>query len=478
MLKEGIYLTVLDKIIYSKRILRPPLMNMFLKRLHKELVEENRENIKEVNEKKYQWLVATLECALRNIDKGYISRDVMKRMMKVFVRNALLKDQKKIDEARKKYGVIPGFIVLSPTSKCNLHCTGCYAAVPGTKFNTLPYDVVDRICDECYNKFNQRFMTISGGEPFLYRDSGKTLFDIWKKYDQMFFLVYTNGHFITPEAAKKLAELGNVTVAISVEGMEKETDERRGKGAFRKVMKAFKNLRDAGVPFGISVTTTKKNVDILLTEEFYDFYFKKQGVSYMWQFQIMPVGHGARAMELTITPEQRLKLYRSWEKFLKEDRYSIADFWNSGVLSDGCVAYAKDGGYLYINWDGKITPCVFVPYWVHNINDLYAEGKSIVDAINSDFFKRGREWQSDYKQKKCNWLMPCSIRDNARNWRKNIATKDIKPENSDAEAALKSEEYWQELEKFDEEIEKLTLPIWEEEYLGKKKAKVAPKIRR
>ena len=313
-LKENISLMILDKIIYSKRILRPPLMKTFMNKLHKEIVENEKENLKHVQEKKYQWLVSTLECALRNIDKGYISRDVLKKMMKVFVKNALMKDPAKIEEARKKYGTIPGFIVLSPTSSCNLKCVGCYAAVPGTKFNTLSYDVVDHIVDDCYSKFYQRFMTISGGEPFLYKDDGKTLFDIWEKYDQMFFLVYTNGFFITKEVAERLAKLGNVTVAISVEGMEKETDERRGKGAFKKVMEAFQNLRDAGVPFGISVTTTNKNVDILLTDEFYDFYFKKQGVTYMWQFQIMPVGHGRRAMELTISPEQRLKLYRKWER--------------------------------------------------------------------------------------------------------------------------------------------------------------------
>ncbi len=479
-IKEGIYLTLLDKIIYSKRILRPPLMKMFLKKLHKELVEnpENPDSLRHVREKKYQWLVATLECALRNVDKGYISRDVMRGMMKVFVRNALMKDPEKIEEAKKKYSVIPGFIVLSPTSKCNLKCEGCYAAVPGTKFNTLPYDIVDKVCDECYNKYHQRFMTISGGEPFLYKDQGKTLFDTWKKYDQMFFLVYTNGHFITPSIARKLAELGNVTVAISVEGMEKETDERRGKGAFKKVLTAFKNLRDAGVPFGVSVTTTTKNVDILLSEKFYDFLFNKQGVSYMWQFQLMPVGHGRRAMKLTISPEQRIKLYRKWEKFLAEEKYSIADFWNSGVLSDGCLAYAKNGtGYLYINWDGKIMPCVFVPYYKHNIKDLYAEGKSLVDAVKSDFFERGRKWQTDYAKKKCNWLMPCSIRDHARNWKENIATPDIKGENEDAQAALESEEYWEALEEFDEEIEKLTLPVWEDEYLGKKKVTAKPRTK-
>ena len=147
----------------------------------------------------------------------------------------------------------------------------------------------------------------------------------------------------------------------------------------------------------------------------------------------------------------------------------IADFWNSGVLSDGCLAYGKEGGYLYVNWEGNVMPCVFVPYYVDNVIDLYNKGKTLWDALQSDFFKRGRKWQQEYKEKKCNWLMPCSIRDNYHNWRENIATADIKPENKDAEAAMKSKEYREALEEFDKEVEKITVPIWEKEYLGKKK---------
>jgi MoaA/NifB/PqqE/SkfB family radical SAM enzyme len=38
----------------------------------------------------------------------------------------------------------------------------------------------------------------------------------------MYFLFFTNGTLITKEVAEKLAQLGNVTPAISVEGFEKE----------------------------------------------------------------------------------------------------------------------------------------------------------------------------------------------------------------------------------------------------------------
>ena len=45
---------------------------------------------------------------------------------------------------RKKYGCnIPWTILLDPTSACNLHCTGCWAAEYGNKLN-LSVDEIDR----------------------------------------------------------------------------------------------------------------------------------------------------------------------------------------------------------------------------------------------------------------------------------------------------------------------------------------------
>ena len=39
----------------------------------------------------------------------------------------------------------------------------------------------------------------------------------------------------------------------------------------------------------------------------------------------------------------------------------MIDFWNSAHLSCGCMAAGRAGGYIYVNWNGDVTPCVFVP---------------------------------------------------------------------------------------------------------------------
>ena len=302
----------------------------------------------------------------------------------------------------------------------------------------------------------------------MYQSEGRTLFDLFEKYHDMFFLVYTNGTLITKDVAQKLKELGNVTPAISVERFEKETDERRGEGTYKKILQAFTNLREAGVPFGISVTGTSKNVDILLDDSFYKYYFDKLGATYMWQFQLMPIGRAKGAFDLMIGPKDRVRLFRKWEYLLEKKKYCIGDFWNSGLIANGCIAYGQNGGYLYINWEGEITPCAFVPYFVDNVYDLYKEGKNLTAALKSRLMQNGSDWRHHYnlndQKHPGNLLKPCSIRDNYANFRMNILTADAKPENLQAKSAHEDADYYKRLIQYDEELEKLTQPIWENEY--------------
>ena len=51
-------------------------------------------------------------------------------------------------ELKEKYGCnIPWAILMDPTSACNLHCTGCWAAEYGNKLN-LSFDEIDDIINQ------------------------------------------------------------------------------------------------------------------------------------------------------------------------------------------------------------------------------------------------------------------------------------------------------------------------------------------
>ena len=473
-MNKDIIVNSLSKIVENKQ-LRKILTKKLDNYMYKILVTNDTENLRNVQLKKISFMSAMLYSAVKNIDKGYISKDVVKKLIEVLVVNVFYnyKNKKHIniaDAFEEKYGERPpGFIVLSPTQRCNLKCIGCYASSNSDTTPTLPYKIVDRIIKENHDIYGNHFVTISGGEPFMYKSNGKTLLDLFAKYNDTFFLVYTNGTLINKKIAKKLAELGNVTPAISVEGYEKETDERRGKGVYKKILKAFENLREVGVPFGISVTATSKNVDILLTDEFYDLYFDKLGATYMWQFQLMPIGRGKGTFDLMVNPGDRVKLYRKWEYILSNKKYLLADFWNSGVLANGCIAYGRKRGFIYIDWNGNIMPCVFIPYSVDNVYDLYKNGKTIADAGFSDFMKNGRKWQKDYgvshPKTPDNWLMPCSIRDHYENFKKSILPSNATPENKEAADIMNDKEYYAALKKYDDELKTFTAKIWDEEYI-------------
>ncbi|GET25911.1 radical SAM/SPASM domain-containing protein [Prolixibacter sp. NT017] len=459
----------------TNRIFRNIASQKLDRYLHKTFLTAKSNALPSMLEKRYQFVSAMLHGIKNNLDKGHISPATMKKMLSVFIGENLKTDRiEKKNDAREiyfqKYGEYPpAFCVLSPTQACNLNCHGCYAVSDETANHRLSYETVRQVVRDVHDIFGSRFMTISGGEPFIYKDSGKTLLDLFEEFNDMFFLIYTNGTLITKEVAQRLAQLGNVTPAISVEGYRHQTDERRGTGVHSQVVDAMANLREAGVPFGISVTATKKNVNILLDDYFYDYFFGQLGATYMWQFQMMPVGRGKELLDLMITPRQRVELYHMWEKLIEQKRYCVADFWNSGALTEGCLAYGRWGGYFYINWDGKIMPCVFVPFYQDNVNDLYAEGKTLADGLHSKLMKNGRKWQHQYGfengHHRENILMPCSIKDNFDNFRKNILPDEAIPENPEAEIIRTDEEYYRFLTEYDRELSHLTEEIWRKTYL-------------
>jgi len=97
--------------------------------------------------------------------------------------------------------------------------------------------------------------------------------------------------------------------------------------------------------------------------------------------------------------------------------------------------------------------------------ELYRRGKTLGDALLSDFMKNGQKWHTKYFAGHKNGLMPCSIRDHYDNFRKNILTESAKGEDKEAEEILHSSEYYEFMKKYDKELEQLTDKIWGNEYL-------------
>ncbi|MDI6698335.1 MAG: radical SAM protein [Candidatus Saccharicenans sp.] len=418
--------------------------------------------------------IAILRTITRAIIEDRLSPPTVQKLLKVLIGDAIVREGEiPIREAfRNLYGVRPpGFMLISPTKKCNLYCLGCYADSDRTEIK-LSWPVLERLVAEVKKLWGARFLVFSGGEPLLYEDQGQTIMDLVEKHDDIFFLMYTNGTLIDEKMARRMAQSGNIMPAVSVEGLREATDKRRGRGVFDRILQAFEHLRREKVFYGISMTATRDNAEEIFSDRVIDFFFREQGVHFAWVFQYMPIGR-AFTLDLLPSPEQRLRLYqRAWELVYNRHIFLI-DFWNSGTATHGCISAGRSGGYLVVNWDGTVTPCVFVPYSPVNIYEIYSQGKNLNDVWADPFFGDIRQWQREYGYGKNmaadgpvkNWIRPCPMRDHFEDLYKLLTRHRPRPIDDNAAEALADPEYYRELVEYDRRVAALLDPVWEENYL-------------
>ncbi|MFC1852047.1 radical SAM protein [candidate division CSSED10-310 bacterium] len=347
---------------------------------------------------------------------GDINPHHRRKLVETFVINQLLVGtETRHHFSKQPHGFYPpGFTVISPTMKCNLSCFGCYSA-QHQKRTELTFEQFDSILSQ-QKEMGMYFSVISGGEPFVYKD----LLEIFSKHSDIAFLVYTNGSMLTAETIGKLADLGNILPCISVEGFEAETDERRGKGHYQKVMSAFENLERAGLLYGFSATQTRLNSEILTSDEYIDIFIEK-GCILGWFFHYIPVGRSPQA-ELMPTPEQRHHLRERIAYFRETKPILLGDFHNDGPVVGGCIAAGRK--YFHVNAQGDIEPCVFFQYSTHNITT-----SSLQDALRSDFFQAIKQGQ----RSNSNLLRPCTLIDRPEISRSAISCHHAVPSHHEAD---------------------------------------------
>lgn len=404
-------------------------------------------------------------------DKRF-SDDYLRGMLQVLVKTLFIdrgspEQQVKFQEAFGKRA--PSFLLMAPGKACNLRCPGCYSDSDDRR-NALEWSLVDRIMDEAKELWGERFFVISGGEPFAYRSEGKDIIDLFEKHNDCFYMVFSNGTLIDDATSRRLAKAGNALLCLSIEGFRGLTDARRGAGVFDQVMATVDRLKRDGVPFGFSLTATCENAEEILSEEFIDFIMKK-GALLAFMFHYMPIGRSF-TLELMPTPEQRAWMWRrSWD-IVREQRFFVADFWNHGTCVDGCIAAGGHGlgGYFYIDWNGAVTPCVFMPYSPLNIRDAYAQGKTLNDVWQDPFFQAVRQWQYDYIEDDRSMIAPCPNRDHHDELERLLLEYLPEPTDSNAAETLVDPAYTAGLVEYDRRFEALTGAIWDDRYLQRKAA--------
>lgn len=299
------------------------------------------------------------------------------------------------EELRQKYNCnIPWTILLDPTSACNLHCTGCWAAEYGNKLN-LSYDEIDDIIKQG-KEMGVYFYIYTGGEPLVRKDD---LIRLCEKHDDCVFMAFTNGTLIDESFADEMLRVKNFVPSISLEGSKEATDSRRGDGVYDKAVKAMKLLREKKLLYGISCCYTSENYDSITSEAYWDMMIE-MGAYFVWYFHYMPVGNDA-SVELMPNPEQRELVYRRIREQRARKPLFAMDFQNDAEFVGGCIAGGKN--YLHINANGDLDPCVFIHYSDSNIRE-----KTILEALRSPLFMA----YHDGHPFNDNMLRPCPMLEN------------------------------------------------------------------
>lgn len=327
-----------------------------------------------------------------------LDRTLLKKMLLAMGLGAGIHGTKAVRQNREKYKCnIPFLILMDPTSACNCKCKGCWAAEYGHK-NSLTYEEMLSVVTQGKELGTHLYM-FTGGEPLMRKDD---LIRLCEANPDCAFLAYTNGTLVDEKFCDEMLRVGNIALAISIEGTQESTDDRRGSGMYQKAINAMQLLKQKGLLFGMSVCYTRNNLEMVTSDEFMDKMISL-GVKFGLYFNFMPVGKDATP-DLIPTPDQREYMYH-WVRKTRNNKTGkplfIMDFQGDGEYVGGCIAGGRN--YFHINAAGDMEPCVFIHFSDSNIRE-----KTLLEGLKSPLFMAYRHDQPFND----NHMRPCPMLEN------------------------------------------------------------------
>jgi len=318
---------------------------------------------------------------VENIVKGAIKATLSNPQESIFMAKYAFSSKeasKKRAQAEKNGEHIPPFLIASITSKCNLHCTGCYARTNQACVDSAP---VCQLTDEEWKRIfiesrdlGIGFILLAGGEPMIRKDVITAAGEI----PEIIFPIFTNGTMINDSYIVLLKKFRNLVPILSIEGREEKTDERRGEGVYQKLTCAMDLMKKNKVLFGASVTVTTANLKEVTSKEFL-YQLEENGCKVVFYVEFVPVTK--EATELAPGDEEREYLKDKLNEIRQSyDKMVFISFPGDEKTSGGCLAAGR--GFFHINSHGGAEPCPFSPYSDMNVRDT-----SVREALNSKLFQ-------------------------------------------------------------------------------------------
>jgi radical SAM protein with 4Fe4S-binding SPASM domain len=224
------------------------------------------------------------------------------------------------------------YLELQITTACNLRCSHCYIAESPVE---LSIERIKTVLQE-FEEIQGIRLLLSGGEPLLhsrFRELNNILPEFYFRK-----VLFTNGLLINSHILK---DLNVEELQISIDGLEKGHDLLRGKGTFKRAIKAVELSIKEGFDVSIATMIHRYNLDEF---EEMERLFKALGVK-EWNVDVPCVtGRLKENPEFQLSPQEA-------GRFL---RYGFGGGLHSSIEGFGCGLHL-----MAVMADGRIAKCTF-----------------------------------------------------------------------------------------------------------------------
>ena len=273
-------------------------------------------------------------------------------------------------------------VVWNITSRCNLACSHCYAAVGSAEENRELDTRAAMAVLEDLAAFKCPVVLFSGGEPLMRRDLPELI--AYAGRLGLRAVVSSNGTLLDGDMARRLKEAFATYVGISVDGRPGVHDRFRGvQGAFNRALAGIRACQAAGLKVGLRQTITADTADdipmifdLLEAESiprvcFYHLVYSGRGAD----LQALDLGHAdtRRIVDLIMDRTAELARRGFHKEVLTVDNHCDGPYLYLRMLREGNTAGAQQvlellrmsgwestgQGISSIGWDGAVYPDQF-----------------------------------------------------------------------------------------------------------------------
>ena len=284
-------------------------------------------------------------------------------------------------------------LIISLTHKCNFNCTHCLIGANFRNKHLMKTDYLKLVINQFSKISTARNIVFTGGEPFTRTD----LIELveYSTEHKIFVNIDTNGFLLCDSLIEKIASFKDyIRITISVDGLSSKThdDFRRIKGAYNRILRNIKSLREADVPVTINTVLHKKNINEILG--IIDFFVLELGCSHSLIPIISELGRGKteRAKKFALSQKQILLFLNKYYfvkfrefKTVKKDKLLDVVIPKPFIPSDIHRSPKCDWGFgmIGLTAKGRFGICQYANEELSTIKS----NNNIIKAWHEDLFK-------------------------------------------------------------------------------------------